>query len=61
MTEAQTWEERYLLEAHKYARFLLAVTERELELFRERVAREAAVVPTGGWSASIDDPEAPAR
>jgi hypothetical protein len=37
MTDAEKWEERYLLEAQKYARLLLSVTERELERFRERV------------------------
>jgi hypothetical protein len=45
MTEAQKWEERYLLEALKFARLLLAATERELELFRARVAEPAAHEP----------------
>jgi hypothetical protein len=39
MTDAEKWEERYLLEAQKYARLLLAVAERELDLLRERVAQ----------------------
>lgn len=40
LTEAQLWERRYIEKAREYAKLLLAVAERELELFEERVARE---------------------
>jgi hypothetical protein len=41
VTEAEMWEERYLLEAQRYARLLLASTERELDMLRERIAGRA--------------------
>lgn len=49
MTDAEEWEERYLRKAmehaellERHARTLRAVAERELELFRERLAWQAA-------------------
>lgn len=43
LTEAETWEQRYLLEAQRYARLLLSVTEREIEIFEQRTAEREAV------------------
>lgn len=43
--EVNLWQERYLVEAQKYARLLLAMTNREIGLFRARVQAERAEAP----------------